>query len=88
MNRASACPGGSSTGGQDGEATSPAEKAIKEVQGLYKLGVKAGFLKRNDRVRNYLSTMRRTYHKMPYLRDETYDSSSYSDSSCDGDSGY
>jgi hypothetical protein len=56
------------------------------VQVLYKLGVKVGFLKRDDRVRSYLTTMRRKYQKMPVLRDEDCESSSYTDTSYDGDS--
>ncbi|EFY88033.1 hypothetical protein MAC_05897 [Metarhizium acridum CQMa 102] len=81
-----ACLGANPSTSQAMEKRSPAEKAIKEVQVLYKLGVKVGFLKRDDRVRNYLAAMRRKYHKMPFLRDEDCESSSYTDDSYGGDS--
>lgn len=61
------------------EKTIKAEKAIKKVQMLYSLGVKVGFLKKDDRVRDYLATMKRKYQKIPSLRDEDRGDSSYSD---------
>ncbi|KAG6012122.1 hypothetical protein E4U43_007933 [Claviceps pusilla] len=48
---------------------SPAEVAINEVQELYNMGVKVGFLKRDDRVHEYLVGMKRVYHRAPYLKD-------------------
>lgn len=52
------------------EKASAAEEAIQEVQLLYRVGVNAGFLKRDDRVKDYLSAMKQTYHRVPSLMDE------------------
>lgn len=51
------------------EMASPAEMAIHEVQELYSLGVRVGFLKRDDAVQDYLAAMKRVYHRAPYLKD-------------------
>ncbi|KAG5927465.1 hypothetical protein E4U42_002216 [Claviceps africana] len=51
------------------ELPSPAEMAINEVQELYNMGVKVGFLKRDDKVQDYLAAMKRIYHRAPYLKD-------------------
>ena len=51
------------------ELPSPAEIAINEVQELYSMGVKVGFLRRDDKVQDYLAAMKRIYHRAPYLRD-------------------
>ncbi|KAG6006829.1 hypothetical protein E4U21_006636 [Claviceps maximensis] len=57
---------------QNKELRSPAEMAINEVQELYSMGVKVGFLKKDDQVQDYLAGMKRIYHRAPYLRDGKY----------------
>ncbi|QUC17468.1 uncharacterized protein UV8b_01709 [Ustilaginoidea virens] len=54
-----------------------AERSIKDVQVLYRLGVKAGFLRENHQVCRYLAAMRRTYGRMPRLADDDADGSSH-----------
>ncbi|CAM1503356.1 Fc.00g081320.m01.CDS01 [Cosmosporella sp. VM-42] len=56
--------------------TSSAEKTIQEVQVLYNLGVRAGFLRKNETVRRYLNTMERKYQKIHFLGDEDCEESS------------
>ncbi|KAG5983002.1 hypothetical protein E4U55_001001 [Claviceps digitariae] len=53
------------------ELPSPAELAINEVQELYSVGVKVGFLKRDDTVQDYLAAMKRIFHRAPYLKNGT-----------------
>ncbi|KAL6850834.1 hypothetical protein ACO1O0_007960 [Amphichorda felina] len=91
---AGACPPTSSSSASDGtvyqqanlsaqyrktETPSAAEEAIRDVQLLYRTGVKAGFLKRDDKVQGYLAAMKRVYHKVPALMDEDYEGPSGSD---------
>lgn len=56
--------------------TSPAEEIIRDTQELYRVGVKAGFLKQDDKVHHYLAAMRRVYQKVPSLMDDDYEGSS------------
>lgn len=74
----SSCPrrGKSSSPITPPASVSPAEETIRDVQELYKIGVKAGFLKQDDKVKHYLAAMRRVYQKVPSLMDEDYEGSS------------
>lgn len=48
-------------------------ETIRDVELLYSIGVKAGFLKPDDKVKYYLAAMKRIYHKAPTLMDEDDD---------------
>ncbi|KFY26335.1 hypothetical protein V491_01346 [Pseudogymnoascus sp. VKM F-3775] len=52
------------------ESASAAVETIRDVQLLYSIGVKAGFLKPDEKVKYYLAAMKRIYHKAPTLMDE------------------
>ncbi|KFY13720.1 hypothetical protein V492_03067 [Pseudogymnoascus sp. VKM F-4246] len=67
-------------GGQCRETeTSSAVETIRDVQLLYSIGVKAGFLKPDEKVKYYLAAMKRIYHKAPTLMDEDDEGLSGSD---------
>ncbi|KFZ08796.1 hypothetical protein V502_09110 [Pseudogymnoascus sp. VKM F-4520 (FW-2644)] len=55
------------------ETSSTAVETIRDVELLYSIGVKAGFLKPDDKVKYYLAAMKRIYHKAPTLMDEDDD---------------
>ncbi|KFY57786.1 hypothetical protein V496_06333 [Pseudogymnoascus sp. VKM F-4515 (FW-2607)] len=59
-----------SSGRREVESASTAVDTIRDVELLYSIGVKAGFLKPDDKVRYYLAAMKRIYHKAPTLMDE------------------
>ncbi|OBT77983.1 hypothetical protein VF21_03174 [Pseudogymnoascus sp. 05NY08] len=69
------------TGGRsrESETASPAVETIRDVQLLYSIGVKAGFLKPDDKVKYYLAAMKRIYCKAPTLMDEDDEGLSGSD---------
>jgi hypothetical protein len=46
---------------------------------LYRIGIQAGFLKRDERVQSYLAAMRRIYHKVPSLVNDDYEEPGGSD---------
>lgn len=54
-------------------------ETIRDVQLLYSIGVKAGFLKPDDKVKYYLAAMKRIYCKAPTLMDEDDEGLSGSD---------
>lgn len=54
-------------------------ETIRDVELLYSIGVKAGFLKPDDKVKYYLAAMKRIYHKAPTLMDEDDEELSGSD---------
>ncbi|KAL5344747.1 hypothetical protein ACLOAV_010144 [Pseudogymnoascus australis] len=62
----------SNSGGRckETETASTAVETIRDVQLLYSIGVKAGFLKPDEKVKYYLAAMKRIYHKAPTLMDE------------------
>ncbi|KAK5987057.1 hypothetical protein PT974_11174 [Cladobotryum mycophilum] len=60
---------GSSSASIKGWNRSPAEASIEEVQGLYSFGVRTGLLKPDDRVGEYLNTMRLKYQQLSQLGD-------------------